>query len=136
MVTPSFTSDTYREGLTWRNSLVEKGLFSKDSFTLDDSVVKGLTSRPNEMIVGSSGGWFESSFGDMSVLPTLWTDYEAVPPLANEEGVRRTINNNGDIAMNSFITGSSRVRKSFSSTSRRNARTGCACWCRSATARC
>lgn len=104
VLTPSFTSDSYREGLTWLNSLVEKGLFSKDSFTLDSSTVKGLTSRPDEMIVGASGGWFESSFGDMSVLTTLWTDYEAVPPLANEDGVRRTINNNGDIAMNSFIT--------------------------------
>ena len=106
VLTPSFTSDRYREGLTWINSLVKKGLFSADSFTIDSSVIKGLTSRPDEMIVGASGGWFESSFGDMSVLTTLWDDYAAVPPLANEEGVRRTVNNNGDIALNSFITSS------------------------------
>lgn len=104
VVTPSFTSDSYREGLKWIRSLCEKGLFSADSFTMSANDVKGLTSRPEAMIVGASGGWFESSFGDMSVLPTLWEDYEAVPPLANADGVRRTINNNGDIAMNSFIT--------------------------------
>lgn len=106
IVTPSFTSDNYREGLKWIHSLCEKGLLSADSFTLDASTMKALTSRPDEMIVGASGGWFESSFGDMSVLPTLWTDYEAVPPLANEDGVRRTINNNGDVALNSFISSS------------------------------
>ncbi len=104
VVTPSFTSDSYREGLKWVRELCEKGLLSKDSFTIDAATVKGLTSRPDEMLVGASGGWFESSFGDMAALPTLWDDYEAVPPLANEEGVRRTINNNGDVALNSFIT--------------------------------
>ncbi|MGI6700265.1 MAG: hypothetical protein ACOX6G_08150 [Christensenellales bacterium] len=104
VLTPSFTSDRYREGLIWIKGLVDKGLFSKDSFTIDGSTIKSLTSRPDAMIVGSSGGWFESSFGDMAALPTLWEDYEAVPPLANEEGIRRTINHNGDIALNSFIT--------------------------------
>ena len=104
VLTPCFTSDAYREGLKWINSLCEKGLLAKDSFTLDQATVKGLTSRPDAMIVGASGGWFESSFGDMSVLTTLWEDYEAVPPLANADGVRRTINHNGDVAMNSFIT--------------------------------
>ena len=104
VVTPSFLSDNYREGLKWIHSLVEKGLLSVDAFTIDSNTMKGLVSRPDEMIVGAAGGNLESSFGDMNVLTTLWEDYTAVPPLANEEGVRRTINNGNTIALNSFIT--------------------------------
>lgn len=104
VVKPSFTSDAYREGLRFVRGLVKDGLFSIDSFTIDSATVKGLTSRPDAMIIGAAGGWFESSFGDMSVLTTLWDDYEAVPPLANADGLRRTVNNNGDVALNSFIT--------------------------------
>ncbi len=104
VVTPSFTSDAYREGLTWIRGLIEKGLFSENSFTLDANTVKGLATKPEAPVVGASGGWFESSFVDVNTWFDAYKLYTSVPPLQNAEGKRATINNDGAVQLNSFIS--------------------------------
>lgn len=100
----SVMTEGYREGLRYVKDLYDLGLFSADSFTIDASIMRGYTSRPDEMIVGASAGMMESNFGDMTVLPTLFADYEAVPPLTGPSGTAQTINSDGSIALCSFIT--------------------------------
>lgn len=104
VVTPSFTSDSYREGLTWIRSLIEKGLFSIDSFTIDANTLKGIATNAETPMVGASGGWFESTFTDTSLWAEAYDLYTSVTPLENDKGVRATINNDGCVQLNSFIS--------------------------------
>lgn len=104
VVTPSFTSDSYREGLIWIRSLIEKGLLSLDSFTINGTTLKGIVTNPDMPRVGASGGSTEDVFVDISLWRDAYNLYTSVTPLANEEGVRATINNDGCANLNSFIS--------------------------------
>jgi len=81
-----FEREGWREGLTYMHELYEEGLYSSDSFTVDDTQWKALLNNEDAAIVGLTVSGGISSWPD-AVNNVRFQDMELMEPLAGPEGV-------------------------------------------------
>ncbi|WP_305766883.1 extracellular solute-binding protein [Candidatus Epulonipiscium viviparus] len=86
------TSDEFKEGVKYLNSLFEEDLLDESAFTQDMNGLKQIGNNPGENILGACAGGYLGSFlniGDSD----RWKDFSAVAPLIGPEGVQYAIAN-------------------------------------------
>lgn len=86
-----FATEKWKEGLAWIKGLYDQGLIPRDAFQASAEQVKELVSRPDALIVGAAGGWFNGDIGAFNKFPDMKiTDYYvATGPLADANGHRQ-----------------------------------------------
>ena len=87
-------SDAWREGLKWMAHLNSEGLlYGEETYVQDRDQLRALVnvSDPANYAVAAIPTFWEGRFVDSSVLN--WTDYEAILPLEDADGVRRAVAN-------------------------------------------
>ncbi|OON94215.1 MAG: hypothetical protein ATN31_04150 [Candidatus Epulonipiscioides saccharophilum] len=86
----SRTTDEFKDGVKYLNSLYEEGLIDELYFTQSSQQLQQVGNNPGDTILGSSTGGSIASFltiGDSD----RWLEYTAVPPLEGPDGVRNAI---------------------------------------------
>lgn len=89
-VTASYTSDEWKEGLRYLNSLYNDGLLVAESFTQDRNQLKQMGENPDP-ILGVTLGGYQGQFAQTNSGSDRWKDYITVPPLEGPTGIRQTV---------------------------------------------
>ncbi|ONI46115.1 hypothetical protein AN641_02290 [Candidatus Epulonipiscioides gigas] len=86
----SRTTEGFKEGVKYLNSLYEEGLLDELYFTQNSQQLQQIGNNPGDNILGSSTGGSIASFltiGDSD----RWLDYAALAPLEGPDGTRNAI---------------------------------------------
>lgn len=79
-----YTKDEFKDALKYINSLIEEGLYDKEAFVNDNSILKTMCQLDDNIIGVVTTG---SPDNIMSSIPERMLDYVALPPLEGPEGV-------------------------------------------------
>ncbi len=82
--TPSFTSEEFKDALSWLNMLYEEGLVDLTAFTLDTEQLRQLAENEGAALMGAHVGLTPSSADSHE----RSQDYKALNPLEGPEGVQ------------------------------------------------
>lgn len=97
VVTASFTSEGFREGLRYVKELWDAGLIDSEMFTQDTSQISALVNREAETdrIVGGFSSLWDGSYVNASIVP--YDTYVAIGPLEGPDGTRQCVYSLSDI---------------------------------------
>lgn len=89
-VTFAPTTDGYKEGLKYLNSLYEQGLINPESFTQDKATQINTNEAGEEPVIGAFLALRPGYACDLSSVPNSekWEQYEPLPPLEGPDGQR------------------------------------------------
>lgn len=78
--------DEYKEGLEYLHKLFEEGLIAQESFTMDRTALTALAENPSANLLGGANALVYSHFTVDGGESGRYEEYEALPPLKNEDG--------------------------------------------------
>ncbi len=85
------TTDEYKEGLKYLNSLFTQGLMDSGTYSLTTDSVMTLANQEGDNVIGAFTSGHQATF--FNVGDTRWQDYTAISPLEGPDGVRYAFNN-------------------------------------------
>lgn len=89
-VTPAYTQEGWREGLSYMRKLYSEGLADKEIFLTKNDQIKMYTADEKGNRVGSIISYSYSSFIDLSSSSSVVDEFEFIPPLAGPTGIQQS----------------------------------------------
>ncbi len=87
-VTAIYTTEAWRQGMSYLAGLYAEGLIGQETFTQDADQLRRVTNNPDDVVVGAVPALAPSGFMDLG--GDRWRGYVSVPPLEGPDGVRLT----------------------------------------------
>ncbi len=85
-LTAAYTTDAWKDGLTYMNMLVSEGLLAPETYTQDNNVLL-QTAENSDALIGAIPSGYMGMFSQTST-SDRWRDYVAIAPLEGPDGVR------------------------------------------------
>lgn len=95
VVTASYATDGWKEGLRYLRGLYAEGLIGEESFTQTQDQIRQFASASEDVRMGSAPALFPGQFLtiESSLEGGVWSEYTTIPPLEGPTGIRQTARN-------------------------------------------